>query len=235
MNKSRRSLLVACSVVLVCLAVIVGGTFALFTDKVQVRHHLKAGKLDITLIRTNLKTTTLDNSTGYLVDKSNPQDVDFSKTTVDDDDNIFDITDDLILVPGTSFEAEMMIGNNVGTDDVDGHASNVAYAYWIEIVFEDPEDKLALADQLKVTVNDTTHNKSVSKYLSVDSEDEDEDPDDGLTLGSSTDPIGTLAVGGSASFTVTVVFEDLKSGNNSAMNDEVSFDLVVNAVQVKRS
>lgn len=228
MNKSRRSLLVACSVILVCLAVIVGSTFALFTDTVQVRHHLKAGKLDITLIRTNLKTTTLDNTTGYLVDKENPQDVDFSNTTVSDTKNIFDITDDLIVVPDTAFEAEMLIGNNIGTSEVDGHASNVAYAYWIDIIF-DSETSAKLAEQLKVTV--TTANGSIDgKYLN----------EEGLSVGSQNAPVGTLAIGSSSYFTVKVEFvddfdTDIEFDNNNAMDEEVKFDLVVNAVQVTRS
>lgn len=228
MNRSRRSLLIACSVILVCLAIIVGGTFALFTDTVQVRHHLKAGKLDITLIRTNLKTTTLDNTTGYLVDKDNPVDKNFSDTTVNSTDNIFDITDSLLVVPDTSFEAEMFIGNNIGTDTVDPKLSNVAYKYWIDIVFDD-ETSEAFAKQLKVTV--TTANGSINgKYLN----------ETGLSVGSEEAPIGTLALGGSANFTVKVEFvDDYTTGitfdNDDVMGEEVKFDLVVNAVQVTRS
>ena len=47
----KRTLLVSCAVILLCMTVIIGMTWALFTDTHTVKNHLKAGDLDITLER----------------------------------------------------------------------------------------------------------------------------------------------------------------------------------------
>ena len=53
MNK-RRAMLVSCAVILLCMAIIGGMTFALFTDRATISNHLQAGDLQITLKRTEL-------------------------------------------------------------------------------------------------------------------------------------------------------------------------------------
>lgn len=201
--KSKRALLVSCSVILLCMSIIVGMTYALFTDTVPVKNHLQAGKMDVTLTRTNLVTLTLDEKTGFLVKTESAEDVDFSEPA---DSNVFGITKDTLVVPGSKYTVEMQIANS----------SDVAFGYWVEIVFDDKDD-LALADQIKVSV---TTDKETSAYLS-----------DGLSIGSETKPIGTLAIGGSGVFTVSVEFVDGDS-NDLAAGQALDFDLVVNAVQI---
>ena len=61
----KRTLMISASVILLCMAVIMGMTWALFTDTQKIDNHLQAGDLDVTLKRIGLKKTTLT-STGYL-------------------------------------------------------------------------------------------------------------------------------------------------------------------------
>lgn len=204
MAKKRRAILVAFLTIALCLLIAAVGTYALFTDSVRLTTHLKAGELDITLIRTNLSTKTLDNDTGFLVANENPEDVDFSTPSTR---NVFDITTDTLIVPCCSYDAEMKISNN----------SDVAFSWWIEVLYDDVDD-IALADQLKVTV--TYGNTANWSYLSS-----------GLLIGSQTNPIGTLAKTGSASFNVKIEFVDDNAINNAAQDQYVNFDIVVHAVQ----
>lgn len=205
----KRSLLISGSVILLCISAIVGMTYALFSDTAQVTHILQAGDLDITLVRTNLVTKSLDNTTGFLTDAENDEIVDFSNSTTR---NVFDFDGNTRIVPGCEYTAAMQVSNN----------SDVAFAYWVGIVCADAEDeqKNALAEQLKVTVTTDTENDA---FLS-----------EGLVVGSSAQPIGILAKGASGEFTIKVEFLDLAE-NNAAKNQDLEFDLVVYAVQVTQN
>ena len=205
----KRSVLMSALTLMLCLALVASGTYALFSDQVTLKNHLQAGTLDITLIRTNLKTLSLDNTTGFLVETENAEDVDFSAPTTR---NVFDITDETLVVPGCVYNAEMQIKNN----------SDVAFGYWLEIVFDDTVD-LTLAEQLKITVTTVDGNKSISGML---------DQNKGL-IGAEADPIGILAKTGSALFTVSVEFCNLDhSVNNNAKLTSFEFDIIVHAVQI---
>ncbi len=208
----KRTLLVSSSVILLCMTMIVGMTWALFTDTQNVTNHLKAGDLQITLKRTELIKTTL-NDAGYLVtSEPNTTVEDFTNPT---DENVFGIETNEKIVPDSKFVAKMQIENN----------SDVAFGYWIEIVCTDKTSGENLAKQLKVTVN-TGSDKSgfVGNGLTVKGE------NDGY--------VGELAVGGSGTFTVTVEFLDSMVADNNiddndlAQNESLNFDLVVHAVQV---
>ena len=215
MTKKKRSVLLSVLTFVLCLALVAGGTYALFSDKVTLKNHLQAGTLDITLTRTNLTTTSLSPDTGFLVETENPKDIDFSEPADLNDPNaenknVFDITDKTLIVPGCTYTAEMQITNN----------SDVAFGYWLEIVFDDKAD-LALADQLNVTV--TTASGTTEKALSAIAG----------TIGTETAPLGVLAKTGSTLFTISVEFLDLKDGaNNAAKSQALDFDVIVHAVQI---
>lgn len=206
----KRALLVSASVILLCMTIIVGMTWALFTDTQKVTNHLQAGDLSITLKRTELTKTTL-NAQGKLV-TSDPDTTtkNFSNPT---DENVFGIVEGEKIVPGTKYVAKMQVENH----------SDVAFGYWIEIVCTDKTNGADLAKQLKVTVN-TGSDASASV-------------NDGLTVGSSSNYVGELIIGATAEFTVTVEFLDsFVAANNIDHNDlaqgeNLSFDLVVHAVQ----
>ena len=223
MTKTKRSILLAVLTMMLALALVVGGTYALFTDEVPLTNHLVAGKMDITLIRTNLKTTALDRTTGFLVDEEVTDPKDFSLPTTD---NVFGITTETLIVPQCKYVAEMQILNTETPENLVS-ISHVAYAYWIEIVFNNAED-LDLADQLIISVVTKDTDPTVPTepiYLSQ-----------GLKVGSAAEPIGVLALGDSETFTVSVEFESLPEGlNNTAKGQSLDFDLIVHAVQVTRA
>lgn len=210
-NTSRtRTLLVSCVVILLNVAIIVGVTWALFTDTQKVSNHLQAGDLSITLKRTELTKTTL-NTNGYLVEQ--PTDttvVNFSNPT---DANVFGLGENEKIVPGSKFVAKMDIANN----------SDVAFGYWIEIVCTDKESGANLAKQLKVIVNTGS---DASAFVN-----------DGLTVKGENGYVGELGIGATAAFTVTVEFldsfvaENNIENNDLAKGENLSFDLVVHAVQ----
>ena len=203
----RRSILMSVLALALCLSLVAAGTYALFSDKVTIKNHLQAGTLDITLIRTNLKTRSLDSTTGLLALTENSEDVDFSNPN---DKSIFDITDKTLLVPACWYEAEMQISNN----------SDVAFGYWIEIDFGGSVDQ-AFASQLEITVTSQkgTYSKTVNQS-------------DGL-IGAENDPIGIVAKTGSQLFTVRVEFRDLDDTvNNNAKKQNTEFDIIVHAIQV---
>ena len=206
----KRALLVSASVILLCMTIIVGMTWALFTDTQKVTNHLQAGDLSITLKRTELTKTTL-NAQGKLV-TSDPDTTtkNFSNPT---DENVFGIVEGEKIVPGTKYVAKMQVENH----------SDVAFGYWIEIVCTDKTNGADLAKQLRVTVNTGT--------------DASASVNDGLTVGSSSNYVGELIIGATAEFTVTVEFLDSFVAENNidhndlAQGESLSFDLVVHAVQ----
>lgn len=153
-NRNRkRALLFSGSVILMSLTVIVGMTFALFTDEEIVNNHLSAGDLDITLVRTSLTSTYLTDR-GYLDTVTDSQIKDFTNDT---NENVFGLNGSLI-VPKSKYVAEMQISNE----------SDVAFGYWVEIVYTGSAN-VDLAEQISVTVN-TEESKRLNQGLMVGSE-----------------------------------------------------------------
>ncbi len=203
-KSASRTLFVSFLVIVVCLAMLlVAGAYGLEKDKETVNNHLSAGRLELTLTRQSL-TNTLFSDKGELV-TSTPDTtvVDFSKST---GRNLFDLNEDVKIVPGCTFEALMQLENN----------SRVAVGYWIEVKTLG-ENATELEKQLKVT-------------LSVpDSEEGMVSP--GVTVGNIEKPIAVIESGAFVQFTITVEFLDLEN-NNDAQDQQASFDLIVHAVQI---
>ena len=216
MTAKKRSILLSVLTLLLCLALFAVGTYAFFSAEVKLKNHLQAGTMDITLIRTHLLTESLNPETRILEKTENPRDIDFSKPADLNDPNaenknVFDMTKDTLIIPGCWYSADMQIINN----------TDVAFEYWIEIVFDENAD-LTLANQLKLTV--VSDKGTESKMLTeIDRK-----------IGAAGDPIGVLAETESALFTIKVEFCDLANEvNNTAQEKSFEFDIVVHAVQVK--
>lgn len=209
-----RALLTSSSIVLLCMSIIIGMTYALFTDSHTIVHHLKAGELDVTLMRTNLEYVVL-NDKGVMEKVTNSKAYNFTEPT---EDSVFGLdSSDIKIVPGSYFEAVMEIGNN----------GNVAFDYVAG--FELRGDVNALAEQLMVTVKDAKGETVVdAKPLSEFSA-------DNYAFYS-----GSVNVGDAAqSFTVRMEFVDdvtvneteIIIDNDDAEGQEAVFDLVVRATQ----
>ena len=200
-----KALLISVVTLAVMSLIALGGTFALFTDDVTLNTHLKAGNLNVTLTRTNLVSEVLNTDTGFIKKVTNTDDVDFSGNTTK---NVFDVTSDTLIVPGSKFTAEMQLENKSG----------VAFNYWIEIVIKSAKNELS--EQLKVTV---TTDSECSATIA-----------DGVKIGSETQPAGTLAKGEKELFYVVVEYQNLDN-NNDSQGKSVEFDMVIHAVQATTS
>jgi predicted ribosomally synthesized peptide with SipW-like signal peptide len=207
-SKRMKAIVVAFMTILVCVSLIVTGTFALFTDSVKVSNHLKAGKLDAVLTRTDLIYTTLKNEVLQPVRVDTDLVVNGTTTA---DANVFGISDGLTcVVPGSYFEATMLIENK----------GNVAFDYSVEIVLTEGANT-PLARQIKVTVTDHTGNVGSSMLKNAN---------DKIVVDTGATVKSTSA---GAEFKVKVQFVNITTdeSNNDAMENSVKFDLVVNAIQ----
>ena len=204
MTKRKRSVLLSVLTLLLCLAVVAAGSYALFTDEVRFEEHLQAGTLDISLIRTHLVKTTLDKD-GYLDSIEIPDDIDYTKTNPE---NAFGLIAGEKVVPGSKFVATFEIQNN----------SDVAFGYTIDIVCKNKSEGENLAKQLKVTVNSDDNSEGLSVtgkngYIEA------------VTIGDTA--TFTVTVEFVDSHATTGV-----EANNLAKNQKIYFDLVVNAIQL---
>lgn len=204
--KNKRALLVSCSVILLCMSIIVGMTYALFTEKVSVIHHLKAGGLDVRLTRTGLEYTILDDD-GVLQTVTKNADADKIDLTDPSAENVFGLGNtETLIVPGSYFTATMELAND----------ADIAFAYSVSIKLIEASNA-AIKDQLQVTVTHPDGNKTVKKLSECTG---------GLSIATGTmTPTDDMQ-----SFSVEVKFLDV-DGNNNAQEQTVVFDLIVEAEQ----
>lgn len=210
MAKKHSILILSLVTVLLAVALVVGATYALFSNSSTVTNHLEAGTLKLQLYRTRHEYTALQED-GTLESKTfTGENVDFTDET---EENIFDIKKGDLVVPGSKYSADMRL-DNVG---------NVAFGYWIEVVLKVDgqlvNPNLALAEQLKITIAPAGQTQQ-SKALS-----------EGLSVGSDASPIAKIAADSNATFTVTIEFLNNNS-NNAAQQGVVEFDIIVHAIQV---
>ncbi len=200
--------LYSCVVLLLLTCIAVGVSYALFTDEVRVETHLmKAGTLDVTLKRTALTYTKL-NDNGYLEAVTDNEVFDFTQRTRE---NIFGLhKDHTKIAPGSYFEAQLELGN----------AGDVALDYTValKLFTENEEQANALAQQLQVTIiRDGVEEEYMLSELSGTADCE-------VLKGhmKRTDRTETFII------KLEFVNDD---ANNDAQLQEAAFDLVVTAVQ----
>ena len=218
MSKTIKKIGLAIVAIALEVALLIAGSYALFTDTITVSHHLQAGKLEATLTRKTLMGNQIDVN-GYLADYEGEKNVDFSAAT---SKNVFDL-EDVLIVPGMYREANMELTNG----------GDVAFSYWVEIVLQNPEDAkdVALSEQLLVSV--ATENAGAGMSLT-----DKPIQNDGkkITIGSKENPVGVVELSTSQTFSVKIEFKDygdaMDNVNNNAKNGELQFDMIVYAVQV---
>lgn len=205
-------IVVGIATLLLSVVLLVVGTFALFTGKVETKNHLEAGSLEISLYREKLTTYNLK-SDGTMDTEGQIDSVrkDFTNATVE---SVFglDTNKNVLVAPTSKFIADMTVENH----------GSVAFSYWVELQLTSEVN--ILAEQLKVTVKSTDGTELGSATLK-----------DGLTVGGASG-IEVVKVSASATFTVEVEFTNIvnpttESDNNYAKTQVVTFDLIVHATQ----
>lgn len=209
-GKKLRTLLMCTLSIMLCMATVVVGTYALFTDKVTLNNHLQAGTLEISLVRTKLTKTELTER-GYLETNTVTTPTNFSSTNTTNE-NVFGITDGTLVVPGSSYQADLKLTNG----------GSVAFTYLVELkIIEGGSTELA--DQLIITAG-KSETTPAPKMLS--------DVANGLIFdGELAAP--TPETNTAVNFFVKVEFvnDTETDANNAAKNGEVKFDIVVSAFQ----
>ena len=202
-SKYANKILLSSVTLLLCLAILTLTVFVFFDNSVGLINHIESGELDVSLVRTDLKGKVFS-SDGALKDYHNPARIDFSTPSKY---NLFDLKDDVYVVPGCEYIATMEVINN----------GDVKFGYYIEFVVRD-DSSLELCEQLQVVV--TSGDKTITTKLSD------------FMLGGEGDYISILDIGCISTVTVEVCFIDDSSINNAAMDKKVYFDFIVHAQQV---
>ena len=219
MLKRNRLLLISSSVVMLCLALIVGATFALFTEEARVTNHLQAGNLSASLIRHSYEYTVLGNDGVMTTVSPTPADleIDFSEANTKNFFG-FDNSQTIMLVPECSFKSTFTLKNTGST----------AFQYDFDFVGTDGKQySEVFAKQLYakiVSIDDANNTETVVaegtlyQFLT-----------DGDTVYTNSELL-KVAANSATKFCVTVTFVSSDS-NNVAEDAEVWFDFVVNATQ----
>lgn len=211
--KKRSIITIACLSIVLCVALIAGGTYALFSSKTSVTNHLRSGNLTLKLERVGLTKYAYDEASGeYKENVYTDGDayVDFSQAT---EKNVFDIARSEVIAPGVWYEATMRISKD---------NTNVPFAYKIIVKLnsskgEDGKDN-AFASQLRIYV-DGIEKGYLSEYVTAEG---------GNEISVSSGTIGLTE--GSKEFKVKLLF-DPTADNNAVMNSTADFDLIVEATQ----
>ncbi len=207
MNKRIRTLALSMIVLCISCTVIVGGTFALFSDTDTVSNHLSAGSLAVGLSRTEYSEYVLGED-GFMTGPTlNTDKVDLVKNN----DVLFNMVN---AVPSSWYQATVLVANNGST----------AFDYGVRILWNTKGDataeQITFAEQIRITVtSDKINNEehSVSFMLS-------ECANNVVSLGymlKGADP---------ESFTIKAEFID-DENNNAAMRVTLDFDMQVFATQ----
>ena len=219
MFRRKRILLLSSSVILLCVCLIVGATFALFTEETTVTTHLKAGELDATLVRRSGYYTALNDGVLYKYEL-NGTNVDFTEPTTE---NFFGDIGNKLIVPLSTFEVVYELG----------HKANSTTAYTYDVVIAPREGNSVLADQLWVEMGTAVANADGTYTYTKLSEGW---ANDGSYKLSSAN--GTYVKPGTTSglLYTRVTFMDDRADDNDFVNNraqglELNFDLVVTATQ----
>ena len=213
MTKRIRAITLSCVTVLCCIAIIIGATYALFTDSAKVTNHLQAGNLKVKLYRESYDNLLL-NDQGALATQQNDTRTEITKDTA----NIFGL-DNAKVIPGCELKATFTLQNS----------GNIEVNYYLEFVVKNGGDatdqsKLnEIADQIWLTVTIGSDKKTPIKLSQLADN----------TFGGQDSPLGPIALNGTATFTVELEFRDLDDAvNNTAQNQTITVDMIVHAQQV---
>lgn len=211
MGKSIRAALLSAIIACLCLVLILGGTYALFSDSVTVNNHLAAGKLKVGLKMVGYQECVLGADGSLVTGEAEETDIDLTATS-SDDITIFDAKN---AVPGCWYQATLELTNN----------GDIAFDYGIRMIWDEEgatDKEKTLAEQMQITV--TVGQDELAKFMLSDYK----------TCGSAQN--GDISLGymlkGDDAKTIVVKAEFVSGDNNNAAQESsVSFDLQVYATQ----
>ena len=201
-RSNRKKLWISVAVAVVCAAIVVLSLILLFADD-DVDNHIVIdkpikpvqGELDLKLVRERLQTVTID-ADGLPALNVSDRFTDFSNSK----ENIFGITENMLIGPKCYFAANMAISNS----------KPYSFEYWLEIVPQDGGN--LLVDQLELTV--TIEGETFVKRT--------------LQSGLTTKIFPVVNVGETARFSVRLEYLDVQD-NDLTKNTTLAFDMIVHA------
>jgi predicted ribosomally synthesized peptide with SipW-like signal peptide len=202
MNRKARALILALVVLVLSLALSIGGTYALFSSHVTTNIHLQAGSLAIGLDRVSYQTCTLADDGTLTVSDEDITDVDLTK----DENKVFQIDR---AVPGCWYQAKIKVTRQ----------GDVAMDYGVRLIWDQAnatEEQKLFANQLNITI--TSDSNQVTTFKLSDATD--------VLLGS----ILKDSESQSQYFIIKAQFAD-DTNNNSVKEISLAFDVQVYATQ----
>lgn len=203
MTKKTRNLLLCMLTLCLCSVLVVGGSYALFSDKAVVHNRLSAGTLDVGLYRISQSSLSLG-ADGKLVQTTTP---DTTPLNLEDDPKtLFDLQN---IVPMSWYAADIKVENK----------GSVAFSYEVQLVWTaGTPTETVLAEQIKITISGADLQTPCEFWLS----------DCATNLIS----LGTLTAGTSDVFTIKATFVNDDDVNNDAQGISLAFDMRVSATQL---
>lgn len=220
-ERKVRTVLLASTMIMLSSAMVIGGTYALWSERVTVNNHLSAGSLKVELKRTHLEKYVLGDDM-YMT--RTVDDVEASAVT-----NMFGMDDNELIVPSSYYAAKLKLTNT----------GDVAIDYTIKIVVDSNSDE-ELAKQVIVHVGDeqkATYSADTGYTMMTSDECHFLAKDD--TTEENVDYLNYEVGNGfmdknqrEKEFWVEIMFDNISSDiQNEAQDKNVNFDLLITATQ----
>ncbi len=203
MRERGKTLVLSIFALIVATVLVVGATFALFTDRVAVNNHLEAGNLDVGLDQISYTERVL-NDQGLMEERTEST----TKDLTTDGSTLFIVNK---AVPTSWYQTTIKVTNDGST----------AFDFGMRVLWNEEGDATAeqikFAQQIKITVSGAQLTQAKEFYL--------------VDCGKNDVNLGALLKGaGSETFTVKAEFVD-NEANNDVMLISLNFDVQVFATQ----
>ncbi len=210
MSKKTKVLLRSMLAVCLCTILVVGATYALFSDTAVVNNHLKAGNLDVGLWRVSYWGNMLTEDGLLAPTERDNERIDLTK----DPRMLFDVEG---VVPQSWYEADIEVVNNGST----------AFDYYVTILWDAEEaskEQIKFAEQIEISISSESLETPVVFRL-IDCAKPENTVKLGYILANTADKASTAQ-----KFTVRATLTD-DVENNAVMEQDLEFDLQVYASQ----
>ncbi len=219
MKSGTKALLTTLAMLCVSAALIIGGTYALFTDTVSINNRLSAGNLEVGLVRVSYQEHVLSKNGMMATSALDITEVDLTKS----EQPLFQVVN---AVPTSWYQTTVRVSN----------LGSTAFDYGMRIIWAPNSDPLdndhLLAEQIRITVaSHKIADADRDGIMTLDGEDMNYVS---FTLKEAS--LRDISLGyllknaGDDSFTVKAEFVD-SGNNNAAMLATLTFDLQVYATQ----